>query len=261
MFLQAWHLRCSYWRQLRSAAIQAADTRPAPGTGGVSASRLAFRPTPDPSFRAPQEPHRVSAIRPAVSRDAGVPHQRQGSNAEAGSTALAAQCVTGWSVRLYQDEQSTDDDAPILLAVMKTPPKRAAAARKSADQPLKDDRMVILVRRGALRRFDALTQKTTELPVVVSWDRRQTERRRTGATDTVERRRADRRQTTPFTWELADFVVLPGGSLEDNAPSAAAAEPRAKSSTEPRPPSRARKPLRKAVGRKTARGKKQAPRR
>ena len=42
-------------------------------------------------------------------------------------------------------------------------------------------------RSDALRRFDALTQKTTELPVVVSWDRRQAERRRTAAKDTVER--------------------------------------------------------------------------
>src|SRR5205085_527224 len=30
----------------------------------------------------------------------------------------------------------------------------------------------IVVRRGALRRFDALTRKTADLPVTLSWDRR-----------------------------------------------------------------------------------------
>ena len=66
----------------------------------------------------------------------------------------------------------------------------------------------IVVRRGALRRFDALTRKTAELPVVVSWDRRTQQRRSTSETAPVERRSDDRRKALPFTWEAADFVVV-----------------------------------------------------
>ena len=66
----------------------------------------------------------------------------------------------------------------------------------------------IVVRRGALRRFDALTRKTAELPVVVSWDRRTRQRRSSGAEAPVERRSDDRRAAPPFTWEAADFVVV-----------------------------------------------------
>jgi hypothetical protein len=65
----------------------------------------------------------------------------------------------------------------------------------------------IVVRRGALRRFDALTKKTVDLPVAVSWDRRVEQRR--GANDTAgaERRSTDRRREPPYTWQVADFVV------------------------------------------------------
>jgi hypothetical protein len=142
---------------------------------------------------------------------------------------------------------------------MKTPPKRStAAARKAADQqPSKDDHMVILVRRGALRRFDALTQKTTELPVIISWDRRQNERRRTAAAGTVERRRVDRRQAAPFTWELADFVVLPGGTFETNDASANTPEPPATATPHSRRPrAGTHTPALKAVRRNTSRTKK-----
>jgi hypothetical protein len=65
----------------------------------------------------------------------------------------------------------------------------------------------IVVRRGALRRFDALTRKTAELPVVVSWDRRTEKRRATDGSAPVERRSGDRRKDPPFTWDSADFVV------------------------------------------------------
>jgi hypothetical protein len=76
----------------------------------------------------------------------------------------------------------------------------------------KKESVGIIVRRGALRRFDALTRKTAELPVVVSWDRR-TENRRTASESASEsapgeRRASDRRQKPPFTWETADFVVV-----------------------------------------------------
>ena len=66
----------------------------------------------------------------------------------------------------------------------------------------------IVVRRGALRRFDALARETTNLPVVVSWDRRTENRRESAASAEVERRAADRREKPPFTWEVADFVVV-----------------------------------------------------
>ena len=66
----------------------------------------------------------------------------------------------------------------------------------------------LVVRRGALRRFDALKRKTENLPVDVIWDQRQGDRR-VGADDGhANRRRTDRRRTPPFTWELADFVVV-----------------------------------------------------
>jgi len=65
----------------------------------------------------------------------------------------------------------------------------------------------IIVRRGALRRFDALVRKTADLPVVVSWDRRTEHRRASCESAPVERRSSDRRKTPPFTWDAADFVV------------------------------------------------------
>ena len=65
----------------------------------------------------------------------------------------------------------------------------------------------IVVRRGALRRFDALTRKTADLPVKVTWDRRLEQRRASGESASVERREGDRRREPPFTWQVADFVV------------------------------------------------------
>jgi len=69
----------------------------------------------------------------------------------------------------------------------------------------------IVVRRGAARRFDALKKQTSELPVVVSWDRRAEDRRESSnplMQVPRDRRAADRRQNPPFTWQLADFVVV-----------------------------------------------------
>jgi len=73
----------------------------------------------------------------------------------------------------------------------------------------------IVVRRGALRRFDALTRKTAELPVVVSWDRRTQARRSSSEPAVVERRSDDRRKAPPFTWDAADFVVVDTTPEED----------------------------------------------
>ena len=76
-------------------------------------------------------------------------------------------------------------------------------ARKPPTPPIE-----LIVRRGALRRFDKLTQATKALPVKVIWDRR-TAPSSTAKPD-AERRpgRPERRQQTPFTWTAADFVVV-----------------------------------------------------
>jgi hypothetical protein len=65
----------------------------------------------------------------------------------------------------------------------------------------------VIVRRGALRRFHKLKQKTAELPVIVSWDRRKNDRRSAAEAPSGSRRRKERRQKPPFTWELSDFVI------------------------------------------------------
>ena len=66
----------------------------------------------------------------------------------------------------------------------------------------------LVVRRGALRRFQALKEKAADLPVKVTWDRRTAERRKASAAVGEDQRKSDRRQKPPFTWELSDFVVV-----------------------------------------------------
>ena len=89
-------------------------------------------------------------------------------------------------------------------------PKTATAPRRPAAPRAKKGPIEIVVRRGAMRRFDALKTRTTELPVVVTWDRRTDQRRDTDARADVtrDRRQGDRRKTPPFTWDVADFVVV-----------------------------------------------------
>src|SRR5262249_34437032 len=84
-------------------------------------------------------------------------------------------------------------------------------SRRSSSTGRKPPVTKILVRRGAQRRFEALKDQTAELPVVISWDRRRADRRikqNPAMQVPRDRRGADRRQTPPFTWELADFVVV-----------------------------------------------------
>jgi hypothetical protein len=69
----------------------------------------------------------------------------------------------------------------------------------------------LIVRRGALRRFHKLKEKTADLPVNVTWDRRESDRRGDAGHVPANRRKADRRQRPPFTWEVGDFVVVPKG--------------------------------------------------
>ena len=67
----------------------------------------------------------------------------------------------------------------------------------------------LIVRRGARERYLKLKKKTADMPVEVTWDRRRGERRTSSAaTRDGERRKSDRRQKPPFTWELSDFVVV-----------------------------------------------------
>lgn len=66
----------------------------------------------------------------------------------------------------------------------------------------------MVVRRGAVRRFESLKRQTANLPVIVSWDRRQADRRRVSDDIARDRRRTERRQQPAFTWDLADFVVV-----------------------------------------------------
>jgi hypothetical protein len=66
----------------------------------------------------------------------------------------------------------------------------------------------LVVRRGALRRFEQLKQKTEALPVKVLWDRRQSDRRVASSTPNADQRKGERRQAPPYTWDVADFVVV-----------------------------------------------------
>lgn len=66
----------------------------------------------------------------------------------------------------------------------------------------------IVVRRGAHRRYEALTQKTADLPAVVSWDRRALDRRASSQPTQIDKRKSERRRTPPYTWEVADFIVV-----------------------------------------------------
>ena len=80
------------------------------------------------------------------------------------------------------------------------------------------DNLVIRVKRGALRRFDHLTAKSTGLPVEVKWDRRVSDRREGQAEPAGNRRRGERRQKPPYTWDAADFLVVGDSSRSDEDP-------------------------------------------
>ena len=99
-------------------------------------------------------------------------------------------------------QQSIQDDTPIRAAVTNKTrqgrqPTESSGVRSSGPVHL-------IVRRGALRRFNALKKKTKDLPVVVSWDRRTGDR----STDAVGQYAIERRQPPPFPWDVAEFVVV-----------------------------------------------------
>jgi len=103
------------------------------------------------------------------------------------------------------------------------PPKTSPATRRPAAPRKKGEAIEIVVRRGSLRRFDALKTRTAELPVVVTWDRRLNERHDDeSAAAARNRRESERRRTPPFTWDLADFVVVERPKRKKSAPAAKA---------------------------------------
>jgi hypothetical protein len=79
--------------------------------------------------------------------------------------------------------------------------------RRRRSAPTTEPSIKLVVRRGALRRFHKLKQKTAKLPVMVFWDRRQDDRRASSGDIEHDRRKTERRQRPPFTWDLSDFVV------------------------------------------------------
>ena len=92
------------------------------------------------------------------------------------------------------------------------------------NSPVDDSSLRIFVRRGALRRFDKLTREAADLPVTIEWDRRQGDRRTESPAGEAERRNADgdRRHEPPFTWKVADFVVV--GTPDGQTPAGSEAE-------------------------------------
>ena len=76
--------------------------------------------------------------------------------------------------------------------------------------------VTLVVRRGALRRFDRLKEATREMPAEVVWDRREGRGRETSGTS-VTKPKKDRRKAVPSTWELADFAVAEGASASGRA--------------------------------------------
>lgn len=96
---------------------------------------------------------------------------------------------------------------------MPTKPKRSTA-KASPDGDASSKPIELVVRRGALWRFNTLKKKTAELPVTVLWDRRQSDRRAESEEGNGNHRGPDRRQKPPFTWEVADFVVVGQGSSD-----------------------------------------------
>ena len=72
---------------------------------------------------------------------------------------------------------------------------------------MKSKPITLIVKRGALRRFDRLKRDTANLDVDVIWDRRGGDRKNGHSKAAAEKQPADRRKRPPFTWDVADFVV------------------------------------------------------
>lgn len=77
--------------------------------------------------------------------------------------------------------------------------------------------ILLIVRRGAHRRFAALKTKSAHLDVKVIWDRREQTRRQAIGVMQQEQRATDRRSPDSASWQLADFTVaVPSDSLDSD---------------------------------------------
>ena len=99
---------------------------------------------------------------------------------------------------------------PIYAFVMASKKSNAGSSTGSTPQ--------IFVRRGALRRFDRLKKAAADLPVAIEWDRRTDERRTASKSVSNDTRKNERRQQPPFTWKVADFVVVDAPAKTARAP-------------------------------------------
>jgi hypothetical protein len=83
------------------------------------------------------------------------------------------------------------------------PVKKKRASKTVSAAPIE-----LIVRRGALRRFDKLKQATAELPVKLTWDRRVNDARGPLKPGQRDAGYAERRGAPPYTWDAADFLVV-----------------------------------------------------
>ena len=83
------------------------------------------------------------------------------------------------------------------------PVKKKRASKTVSTAPIE-----LIVRRGALRRFDKLKQATAELPVKLTWDRRVNDGRGAVKPGQREPGYSERRGAPPYTWDAADFLVV-----------------------------------------------------
>jgi hypothetical protein len=95
----------------------------------------------------------------------------------------------------------------------KSPSRRVSKASSTPSSPIR-----MIVRRGAVKRYQDLKKKTAHLEVEVVWDQRDAERRQDPCLSDSERRRKERRGPPPFTWDAADFVVVTPKSPKPAAP-------------------------------------------
>ena len=168
---------------------------------GVHACRDAPR-----RARACRVPFRRSAYEHAVSRwNSGPRTEPARHRIGARASRFDTECH---SVSPAQACLSLQRDEPIEHGYMPAKAKTAARKRPSASAQKSSRAVRLFVRRGAEQRFEKLKEKTAELDVVVSWDRRESDRRATVKPVKGERRKRDRRQEPSFTWEMADFAVV-----------------------------------------------------
>ncbi len=143
---------------------------------------------------------------------------------DCGATLLAdavTAIASGRDITISSGSPAAGDDARPRAMVDRPTGESVLAAGVPVAAP--GSRIELIVRRGAQRRYDMLRQKTAGLSVVVRWDERGEDRRDCAANlpepggrgDELRRqrrqehrRREDRRQPPPFTWEVADFVVV-----------------------------------------------------